>query len=602
MKFGTVATAAGAGSVRGRSPSVEKRTRDVVDETVADPTPDLRTIVIGGDALALRVCEELARTAGHDVTVLWDPGDDLQERFERVGARFVSRRGDERDALLRAGVREAAVVMALTDDDHLNLRYVLGARDLCSNVRIVLRQFNRTLGRKIETNLRDCSVRSLSSLSAATYASAAVDPACFAGLLFPDIDGPLYGFSTHRADALGLAERSLEDAERILEGRIVARDGETDVDRATPLRADEELVVFRAVRQHAGARRRARAMAPQAVWAALVRTLRTLDPVVRGTLAVALAIFAIGTTYFGTTLHLDPLRAAYFVLATMTTTGYGDIAPTTRAGELVAMALMLSGIAFSGVFIAVLSTRFTQAQYVSIQGLRRIARRGHVVVCGAGNVGSRVAEYLQRLGATVVVVEVAPTAETVERSRERHFDLLTGDASKDATLDLCNLGEAAAVVALTNSDTMNLEIALGARARNPDLHVVMRVRDDVFEKAVRRHFGFYRTFGTAALAAPVFAGLTRAPGLRGRIAIGDRPYSIVEFDATVEPVVPPDSACVPLGADRAGTFVPLSSFAQARVGERVLMLYPLWRYRRDVVARAEPTASVETEPAFGGAV
>ena len=572
------------------------------DETAADPTPDVRTIVIGGDALALRVCEELMHTAGHDVTVLWDADDDLQERFERVGARFVARRGDERDALLRAGVREAAVVMALTDDDHVNLRYVLGARDLCSGVRIVLRQFNRTLGRKIESNLRDCSVRSLSSLSAATYASAAIDPACFAGVQFPDIDGALFGFSTQPAEALGVAGRHVDDAERALGARIVARDGETQVDRAAPLRASEELAIFRAVRPQPRVRLRRRLPSPGVAWASLVRASRTLDPVVRTTLGVALAIFALGTTYFGATLHLDPLRAAYFVLATMTTTGYGDIAPTTPAGELVAMALMLSGIAFSGVFIAVLATRFTQAQYVSIQGLRRISRRGHVVVCGAGNVGSRVAEYLQRLGATVVVVEVAPTAEMVERSRDGRFDLLTGDASKDATLDLCNLGEAAAVVALTNSDTMNLEIALGARARNPDLHLVMRVRDDVFEKTVRRHFGFHRTFGTAALAAPVFAGLTRAPGLRGRIAIGDRPYSLVEVDATVVPIVPPDPACVPLGASRAGSFVPLASFADACVGDRILLLYPLWRYRRDVgVRRDDALGPAEPTPVAGGA-
>lgn len=578
MKFGTVATAAGAASARKRARAAE-RTPGVNGDPRTDPAfeIDVRTIVIGGDLLALRVCEELGRIAGHHVTVLWDAHSDLEARFERVGATFVRIGTDERDALLRAGILDASVVVALTDDDHLNLRYVLTARDLASDVRIVLRQFNRTLGRKIELELADCSVVSLSSLSAATYASAAVDPTCFAGVQFPDIDGPLHGFCIERAETLGIANRLPIDAERSIDARIVARGGETQFDRAQPLTAEDELVLFRRIVPKAVTRSRERTRGVETVAARARRGFRTLDPVIRATLAVAAAVVALGTVYFAATLHLDPLRAVYFVFATMTTTGYGDIAPTTAFGELAAMALMIAGVAFSGIFIALLTTRFTKAQYIAVQGLRQVSRRGHVVVCGSGNVGSRVIDYLQKLDCAVVVVEVSPSHEIVERSRERHFDLLTGDASKDATLDLCNLGEAAAVIALTNSDTMNLEIALGARARNATMPIVMRVQDDVFERAVRRNFDFSRTFGTAALAAPVFAGLTRAPGLRGRIVIGDRPYSIVEYTGTSAP----DPTCVPLGVERDGRFVRLSSFDGVRPDERVLMLYPVWRYRRE---------------------
>ncbi len=206
-------------------------------------------------------------------------------------------------------------------------------------------------------------------------------------------------------------------------------------------------------------------------------------------------------------------------------------------------------------------TRFARARYIAVQGLRRIDRRGHIVVCGAGNVGSRVIDELRRLDVEIVVVERTPTQDTVERSRERQFHLLTGDASKNTTL----------------------EIALGARARNADMPVVMRVRDDVFETAVRRHFGFDQTFGTAALAAPVFVGLTRTPGLRGRIAIGGKPYSIVEVSFDALPIVPPAEGCVPLGVTRDGTFVAVTSFDDVGAHDRVLMLFPVWRYHRDTV-------------------
>ena len=75
-----------------------------------------------------------------------------------------------------------------------------------------------------------------------------------------------------------------------------------------------------------------------------------------------------------------------------------------------------------------------------------------------------VIDLLLDFGKPLVVVERTPDASLVERARDRGFDLLTGDASRDDTLDLCNLGAAHSLVALTNVDTLNLEIALGGRA------------------------------------------------------------------------------------------------------------------------------------------
>ena len=131
--------------------------------------------------------------------------------------------------------------------------------------------------------------------------------------------------------------------------------------------------------------------------------------------------------------------------------------------------------------------------------------------------------------------------------------MLTGDAANDRTLELCNVKQAKALVALTHSDTMNLEVALGARAQNPALPIVMCVQEGIFAESVARHFGIDRTFGTAALAAPVFAGLSRFPGVRGRIAIGGRDYAIGEFeggDAHDEAL----ASCLPLAIWRRGRF------------------------------------------------
>jgi Trk K+ transport system NAD-binding subunit len=136
---------------------------------------------------------------------------------------------------------------------------------------------------------------------------------------------------------------------------------------------------------------------------------------------------------------------------------------------------------------------------------------------------------LLALGKRLVVVELSPDTAVVEQTREQRFDLLTGDASRDATLDLCNLGAAHGLVALTNVDTLNLEIALGARARNPTMPIVLRIAEASFAESIARHFEFETTFSAAALAAPVFVALSRFPGSRGRVRFADQEFAIGEL-------------------------------------------------------------------------
>ncbi len=553
---------------------------------------DQRIVIVGRDELALAVCAELAG-CGRPVVVLAEHDEDLAARTQRCGGAFARQTGDERESLLAAGVLEASVIIALTEHDPTNLTYALSARAANPGIRIVLRQFNRTLGRKIEQNLNNSAVVSLSTHAAATYAAAAMDRTCYRGVQFPDIDGPIAGFyesSAARAGVEGLAAR---DVEAKLGRRLLAVGGDVRFERERVLAGSDRVTTFGPVlpRRMAGARA---GLVPRLGAGRAVRAMRRLDPVAARTILLALTVFALGAAFFAHALRLDPLTAAYFAITTMTTTGYGDISPRDagRFGIVVAMGLMIGGLAFGGIFVAMLSATFTQARYDAVQGLRRIESRGHVIVCGAGNVGSRVLEFLVRLGCRVVLVELAPRPDIVEGSRERRYELLTGDASRDATLDLCNVDQCVAVVALTNSDTMNLEVALGVRARASDatLPVVMRVQHETFERSVRDSFGFKLTYGTAPLAAPAFAGLAFDKGARGRVGIGGSGFDIFEIDLADGELRPPTADGIALAAWRNGSLKLLERFDDAKPGDRVLYLMPLARARHDVRSTNDPNS------------
>jgi voltage-gated potassium channel Kch len=545
---------------------------------------DLGVIVVGGDALALSTAREICLSQGRPVTVLWEAGAEFSRAVEAIGARFVAGAPGQFDSLERAGVRDAATILALSADDQLNLHAALRARDANPRIRIVLRQFNRTLARKIEQNLPDCSVVSLAWLSAATYAAVALDRSCFRGLQFPEPDGPLTGFAARLADESGVGGITVAAAEAVLGARIVALDDRINLERDEVIGARARLVVYGEIARLAASARRKPPVgdgAPQRrAWRARFmlarRRWRRLDPVIGAFALAAAVLFALGTWHFRGAFHTDWLIAAYFVMATMTTTGYGDLTPNTgNPGDIaIAMMLMLSGIVLTGIFIGFMASFLTQARWVRMQGLRRVRRRGHIVVCGAGSIGTGVIDLLLSFGRQLVVVERAPDPSLIERARDDGFDLLTGDASRDDTLGLCNLAAAHSLVALTNVDTLNLEIALGARARNPDVPIVLRIADASFAASIANHFAFETTFSADALAAPTFAGLSRLSGARGRVGFAGRQFGIGELVLSPDhPARVPDDA-IPLAVARDRGSVSVQRFDEVGPGDRVLMLIP----------------------------
>ncbi len=545
-------------------------------------------IVVGDDRVALAICRRLAEFEGDGCVLLGVYASDARAEVERLGTRYLA--GDPASAktLEAAGIASARCLLLLGDNDRLNLDVALTARDLNAEIRIVMRQFNRALGRKLEANMSNTTVVSLAAQSGAIFAAAAVDPANYYGVQFPDIDGRLFGFADRLASDLGIDDERVGAIERRLGCRILTASGES----VTPERhvePGERIVTFSPVDPRAPHAKRIHLRARPSLLGAVqrVRTAwRRADPLARRLTISGLAFFAIATGYFVGTLHTDPITAAYFVLTTMTTTGYGDIVPhaSDHVEQIAAMVTMLAGVILTALFVALVTANFTQARYRALQGLRRIDASEHVVVCGAGRVGSRVISYLTRLGCEVVVVERNPTAEIIERAREREFALLTADASADATLAFCNLSDATAIVALTESDTMNLEVVLGAQAINPNLRAVVRALEGDFARKIATHFHIDRAFGAADIVSPVLAGLSFRPGIRGFLDIGGREYAVSQEATSPEFLarLAITEGAIPLAAVSRGDVRTIVSIAEIEADDAaVLFLYPAYRFRKD---------------------
>lgn len=629
-------------------------------------------IVVGGDYLALEICKEILKTAGHAVVLMWKPADDRSTRMlhhetelltREFGAAFAYFNEDptEPGALRRAGLQPATegtaqqrsyCVVACSGDDRLNLRVALLSRDINDRVRVTLRQFNPLLGHKIQEGLRyNCTAISPAAHAAATYAASAVDPSCFYALPFPTLESmvarvahrrergmdpgtvteegsELFGFCDRRAADFGIDGKTVAEAEDILGVRVLSVGGrapylchgdEEHPDEellARDLTADDRVVVFGPLMRLKRARSRelgssrARFARFAAQVADVFSGIRRLEPILRTSGIVALILFTAYVVYFTLSLRLNVPASVYYVLTTMTNTGYGDITPlcadcargALSAAQIVALfmanAVMLTGIVTFSIFTATVTSGLNAAALRRIRGLRRIHRTGHVIVCGAGNVGTLVIDYLRQLNEQVVVVEKNPDNLLVEMARDRKIDLLTGDSTNDETITYCAPEHAKSLIGVTNSDTSNLETALGARSRSRergsnDLHIVLRIDDLAFGRSIKRHFGL-ASFSPTELTAPTIAGLARFESTRGRFEL----FGGTEFEQTFQlaerfqgpenapPPAPPERPgykvrWIPLYAWRddgrgKGEAVAIHKFAgEVQSGDRLLFMVPL---------------------------
>jgi hypothetical protein len=153
---------------------------------------------------------------------------------------------------------------------------------------------------------------------------------------------------------------------------------------------------------------------------------------------------------------------------------------------------------------------------------------------------------------------------------------------------LCNVDAAHSLVALTNVDTLNLEIALGARARNPNMPIVLRIADASFAASIARHFDVRTTYSAAALAAPAFAGLARMPGARGRITLDGREMAIGEYRLRGASGAELPIGAIPIAVARDNGLMLIRDVAGLEAGDRVLALTPLVPSEADGNRAVEP--------------
>src|SRR6185295_2728691 len=140
------------------------------------------------------------------------------------------------------------------------------------------------------------------------------------------------------------------------------------------------------------------------------RSLTGNDRRILFALLAVLIVMGFGAVGFHLIEGWSILDSLYASTQTVTTVGYGDLAPATRNGRLFAMVFMLAGV---GVVLYALTATvhaIVQSELVATFGERRQSKkmgklRNHFIVCGAGRVGSHLVRSLLNSNEAFVVIE-----------------------------------------------------------------------------------------------------------------------------------------------------------------------------------------------------
>ncbi|MCB1027280.1 MAG: NAD-binding protein [Microthrixaceae bacterium] len=138
------------------------------------------------------------------------------------------------------------------------------------------------------------------------------------------------------------------------------------------------------------------------------------------------------------------------------------------------LAPAVAGYAAVGVFM----TAFRQTR----QKLSVRFARDHVVICGLGTTGLRLAQHLRAAEVPVVAIDPNPTPLAAASAREAGVWVLAGDARDTALLNTLRLTRASHLVACCGDDATNGEVALSvaevvARRSGPELDCRVHVAD-----------------------------------------------------------------------------------------------------------------------------
>ncbi len=195
----------------------------------------------------------------------------------------------------------------------------------------------------------------------------------------------------------------------------------------------------------------------------------------------------------------------YMTITTVTTVGFGEVHPLSRAGRSFTMLLIAGGVGSVLYILTVLAEEVVEGKLRQVFGRRTLERKirslkDHYLICGYGRIGSLVADMLRERGLDMVVIDADP--EITRRLEAEGLYYVLGSATEEESLLAAGIDRAKGLVATVSSDADNVYIVLTAKGMRPDIFTIARATEPGSERKLKRA-------GADKVVSPYYIGARR---------------------------------------------------------------------------------------------
>ncbi len=204
---------------------------------------------------------------------------------------------------------------------------------------------------------------------------------------------------------------------------------------------------------------------------------------VRRAMLLTIGVISFGTAGYCLLEGWPVFDALYMTIITMTTVGYAETYPLEQDGRLFTIVLILMSVGIVGYVFSTITAFIVSGEVRQIIRGRRMDKqieklKDHIILCGLGRIGLRIAEEFYRNQTPFVVIEQAQ--ESLDDLFRLGNDILClqRDATEDETLLEAGIKRAQGLVTTLSEDKDNVFVVLCARSLNPNLYIIARLVEE----------------------------------------------------------------------------------------------------------------------------
>lgn len=174
------------------------------------------------------------------------------------------------------------------------------------------------------------------------------------------------------------------------------------------------------------------------------------------------------------------VNAVYMTAITISTVGFGEVAPLNDEAKIFTVFLILASVFFITYAISVISEYIISTNNFQLIKQRKMKKKidqlqNHVIICGYGRNGKQAAQKLSVHNRSFIVIE--KNKELIEKY-ENEILFVYGNANEDEVLLEAGIERAHSIITALPNDADNLFVVLSARQLNQKLTIISRASQE----------------------------------------------------------------------------------------------------------------------------